>query len=123
MELKLNLKEDKKYLEILRILSNIKNPEIAPFNSLRNRELEVLAVLLFFFNEKYKDIPEEKRNILIFSYESRQEISERLGDISIDTVYNIMMDLRKKGIIEKRSINNKVIIPNVTSFSLNFGKK
>ena len=125
MEIPLKLKEDKKYLEILRILSNIKNPyEITPYNKLRNRELEVFAIMNYFFVEKYDSIPERERNTLIFSYDSRQEmlniLRDRGIDISKETVYNIMLDLRKKGLINSKSMVKKNIIPNVNKLNFKF---
>lgn len=123
MEITLKLKEDKKYLEMIRILSNLKNPEIKPFNQLRNREMEVYAVLLYLYNERYSTTPKEDRDALVFSYDSRQEIAERLGDISKDTIYNIMMDLRKKGLIDKKNLKSSFILPNNNFIKLNFNGK
>jgi hypothetical protein len=120
MEIKLNGKGYKKYLIILRILSSMKEPEIKPFSELRNRELEVLAILMWMHNEKYESIPEEDRNRLIFSYDGRIEISTMLGDISVEIVYNIMMSLRKKNIIDKKQFNKKYLLKNQESFKILF---
>lgn len=125
MEIKLKLTGDKKYLEVIRMLSNIKHPiEITPFNKLRNREMEVLAILYYFYNEQHSDIPESKRDEYIFSYDSRQEIieilSERGVNVSKETVYNIMMDLRKKGFIDSKSINRSHLLSNTKQLTFKF---
>lgn len=120
MEIKLKLSEHQKYLAILQILSNLTNPKIKPFCDLRNRELEVYAILLYFYNEKYKDIPETERNQLIFSYDARVEISTRLDNLSMDTVYNLFMDLRKKGLITKKNLTTKYIVPSMSELTFKF---
>jgi len=117
--LKLNLEGYKVYLEILRIFSNLKNPKIEPYSSLRNRELEVLSVITYMYNEKYGKIPDKERNTLVFSYDSRQEVADTLG-VSNEVVYNIMMDLRKKGFLEKNKVNKKLLIPPMKSLTLKF---
>lgn len=117
--LKLNLEGYKVYLEILRIFSNLKNPKIEPYSSLRNRELEVLSVITYMHNEKYSKIPDKERNTLVFSYDSRQEVADTLG-VSNEVVYNIMMDLRKKGFLEKNKVNKKLLIPPMKSLTLKF---
>jgi len=117
--LKLNLEGHKVYLEILRIFSNLKNPKIEPYSSLRNRELEVLSVITYMYNEKYSKIPDKERNTLVFSYDSRQEVADTLG-VSNEVVYNIMMDLRKKGFLEKNKVNKKLLIPPIKSLTLKF---
>jgi len=125
MEIPLKLEEDQKYVEILRILSNIRYPgKITPYYKLRNREIEVLAILFYLYNEKYSSIPEKERNTLIFSYESRQEIADRLSGrgtpVSKYTIYNIMMDLRKKGLIGSKAMIPHIIIPNIEKITLKF---
>ncbi len=125
MKLFLELKEDKKYLEVIRMLSNIRHPnEITPYNKLRNREMEVLAIMYYFYNEKYAHLSEEDKNALIFSYDRRQEIVDRLSEegsrISKETVYNIMMDLRKKGFIGSKEMIPGKVLPNIKQLTFNF---
>jgi hypothetical protein len=125
MKIPLRLKGYYKYLEVIRMLSNIKYPiEITPYNKLRNREMEVLAIMYYFYNEKHADIPEEKRDTHLFSYEARQEIVDMLSaegtTVSKETVYNIMMDLRKKGFIDAKSIIKSHIIGNIDEISFKF---
>ena len=104
--------EDKKFDVIMEILSFI-----SPFNKLRKRDRQVLTGL-YYANHKYKDIPEEKRNILIFDYDTRQEISERYG-MSISSVYVSMMHLRKIGIITESSLVKKYIINDTNKIIFN----
>jgi len=120
MEITIRQREYEKYLTILQILASLTNPSVAPFNRLRNRELEVFAILLYYYNDKYADIPKDKRNQLIFAYDTRVEICTLLGDVSIDTVYNVMMNLRKQGLITKKEIVAKYILPPTDHFKINF---
>ena len=123
MELNLTQKDYHKYLTILQILTNLTKPSIQPFNVLRNRELEVFAILLFLYNNKYAELDPEQRNMLIFSYKTRVEIGRMLDNISLDSVYNIMMNLRKHSLITKDCINPQYILPNSDFFKINFVDK
>lgn len=125
MKIKLKISKDEKYLEILRMLGNIKHPgEIAPYNKLRNREMEVLAILYYFYNEKHADVPADKRNKHVFSYDSIQEIIDILNErdikVSKEVVYNIMADLRKKGFIESKNIVKTHLLPNISEIGFKF---
>lgn len=120
MEIKLNKKEHLRYLTILQMLSSLTDPAIKPFNSLRNRELEVFAILLYYHNEKYASIPEPEKNRLIFSYDSRVSIAKILGNLSMDIVYNIMMRLRNSGLITKKGLVPGYIIPKDDNFTVKF---
>ena len=127
MEIPLKLEKDKKYLEILRLFSNMKHPnEITPYNKLRNRELELLAIIYYFYNDKYGNIPEEERNTLIFSSVGRTEMQRILSTeevpVTKETVYNIMLSLRKKGLIEENRVIKKNVIPVVDKLTLKFVK-
>ena len=127
MEIPLKLEKDKRYLEILRLFSNMKHPnEITPYNKLRNRELELLAIIYYFYNDKYGSIPEEERNTLIFSSVGRTEMQRILSTeevpVTKETVYNIMLSLRKKGLIEENRVIKKNVIPVVDKLTLKFIK-
>lgn len=87
---------------------------------MRNRELEVFAILLYYYNEKYASIPEQERNQLIFSYDARVDIAKRLDNLSMDIVYNLMMDLRKRGLITKKNLVKEYIIPKEDHFTVKF---
>jgi len=90
------------------LIINLLKP-IPPFNRLRQRELEVLAEL-FRIYEKYKNIPEKSRDLLIFSEDSKHEICSRLK-IKITNYYNIVGPLKEENIIlgekKKLSLNKK----------------
>ena len=120
MEIKIKREEHLRYLTILQVLSSMTNPSIKPFNSMRNRELEVFAILLYYYNEKYASIPEQERNQLMFSYDARVDIAKRLDNLSMDIVYNLMMSLRKKGLVTKKSLVKDYIIPKTDNFTLKF---
>jgi hypothetical protein len=112
MNIKITVQEDDKFYYILKILSILK-----PFSELRKRELQVFAELLRVYN-KYENLPEKDKNKLTFDYEVRQEIADKYG-ISMDSVYNIMMALRKKGLIGDNYIVKSYVIPNVNSITFN----
>ena len=80
--------EEDKFDLILDMLSFI-----PPFSNLRRREKQVFAGLLRV-NEKYLELPVKKRNVLIFDYDTRQEIAIKYG-MSVNSVYMCMMNLRK----------------------------
>jgi len=120
MELTIPQEKHYKYLAILQVLASITKPLIKPFNKLRKRELEVFAILLYMYNEKYKSLEPEERNVLIFSYQTRVEITKILGDVSMDSIYNIMMNLRKQGLITKDSIVPQYLLPSTNYVKLNF---
>ena len=109
-----------KYFTILKILSSITEPKIKPFCDLRNRELELFAIFLYLYHEKYGSIPETEKSRIIFSYETRVEMGKMLGDTSLDVVYYLMSQLRKAKLISKSDIEKKYIVPNLESFTINF---
>ncbi len=120
MEIKLKQEEHYRYFTILKVLASITDPQIKPFCNLRNRELELFSIFLYLYNEKYASIPEPQRNQIIFSYQTRAEICEMLGDVSFDVVYNLALQLRKNGLITKTEISKKYLIPKLTDFKLKF---
>jgi len=83
-------------LEVLKILP--------PLNTLRPKELTVLAEFLYWNNE-YKHIPKEDRWKIIFDYETKLKMKDNIGidDFSFN---NITTSLRKKGILSKKGIEN-----------------
>jgi len=92
------------FLKVLRLLDKIQ-----PFSNLRPKELELFANLLFL-NDKYKDIPEQERNEIIFSKGRKEEIT-KIMNISMEVYYNLVMALRKNGLITENSIVPKYRIP------------
>ncbi len=120
MRIKLKQEGHYRYFTVLKILSSITNPQISPFHKLRNRELELFAILLYFHNEKYASIPEPQRNQIIFSYQTRADICGLLGEVSFDVVYNLFSQLRKHKLISKTEINKQFLFEGLNEFILNF---
>ena len=97
MELNIPTKEEDKYLVVITFLSAIK-----PFSELRKRELEVYSELIRYWNE-YKSLPYDKRNKLIFNYDTRLEIAEKFNT-TVDNVYQITTTIRKKGLVNENGV-------------------
>ena len=117
INLRIPIKEgDNKYYVILQILGII-----SPFNSLRPKEKELFAWLLYF-NNLYLTISVEDRFTLIMS--KKKEISEEMG-ISVDNFYNIIMNLKKKNLLLDNQINPTYIIGDIDkiNFSLKYDVK
>lgn len=100
--LKIQLPKDNYFLKLLELLSLFK-----PFVTLTKREREVLAILL---EENYQrlDISYEDRMKIIFNYETRRQISDRMK-ISVFNLNNLYKGLREKGFIDLYSINKKYL--------------
>jgi len=81
-------------LEILKVLP--------PLNTLRARELDVLAGFLYF-DYKYRTVDIEARSKILFDYDTKLNIRE-LAIIDEQSFNNCLTSLRKKGIIKKRGI-------------------
>ena len=81
-------------LEVLKILP--------PLNTLRARELDVLAGFLYF-DYKYRDIEIGARSKILFDYDTKLSIRENIH-IDEQSFNNCMTSLRKKGILKKRGI-------------------
>jgi len=88
------LKYFRQSLEVLKILP--------PLNTLRARELDVLAGFLYF-DYKYKDIEIGARSKILFDYDTKLQIRENIH-IDEQSFNNCMTSLRKKGILKKRGI-------------------
>lgn len=73
-----------------------------PIIKLRKRELDVLAKLMYFNNE-YKDLPEEVRFKIVFDYDTKKKIADDLS-ISMDVLNNNFSVLRSKNIIVENKL-------------------
>lgn len=82
------------------------------------REKQVLAIIMFYYN-KYKLLPEDERNRLIFDYETRQIIADNLG-IKKQVVYNIFLSLKKKDIIGDEKIKPATMFPDLDKLIISF---
>lgn len=81
---------------------------IQPFKDLRDKELKVLAQLLYYAY-KYKNLPDRERFRLVFDYDTRQEICENLG-IPVGSLNNNLTALRIKKIVIDKTINKKFLL-------------
>ena len=97
MELKIPVKGANRFYLMLNLFSTFK-----PYNLLNNREKQVLAELLYVDYE-LRQLEERRRNKLIFDYDTRREIGQKLS-ISSNSIYNIMSSLKKKGFIGERTL-------------------
>jgi len=86
-------------IELLRPLS--------PFTDLTEREAQVFSELLYWNNELRDVFPDRKERMpILFSYETRQKIIDKVG-ISKEQSYNLYMSLRRKGLLNKEEIDSK----------------
>lgn len=81
---------------------------VKPFRDLRDKELKVLARLLFYAY-KYRALADKDRFRLVFAYETRLEICKDLN-IPMGSLNNNITELRIKGIIIDRMINKKFLL-------------
>ena len=89
-----------------------------PLIKLRDKELDVLAELLYY-NNKLKDIDIKNRWKLILDYDNKKDIANTLG-ISVASLGNNLSSLRKKGIIvDNRVVANLLVHPG-EEFKLTF---
>ncbi|MAH44671.1 hypothetical protein CMI37_02530 [Candidatus Pacearchaeota archaeon] len=79
-----------------------------PLLRLRGKELDVLAEILYY-NHKLEKIPEKHRWKLIFDYDTKTEICQKL-QLSDASLNNNLSALRKKGIIKKNKVTNGFLI-------------
>ena len=84
------------------------------------REKQVLAIIMFYYN-KYRLLPEDERNRLIFDYETRQIIADNLG-IKKQVVYNIFLSLKKKDIIGDEKIKPATMFPDLDKLIISFNE-
>lgn len=113
MNINIKVKKGKEFEGYLRILASI-----PPFSSLRPRELQVLAEL-YTINYQNISIPEETRNKIVFHKDTRQGIADKLG-ISVQSVYNITLSLREKGLLGDDKFITKFVISKLDKITFNF---
>ena len=105
MELPIKVDKKAKFRWIIEVISGQAKPRLTPFCNLRPREKDVLALLYYYKNE-LKSVPEEYRNTILFSADTKKRICEDLKNdefpdgISIDNLYNILMALKKHGLLQ-----------------------
>jgi|694.fasta_scaffold73794_3 hypothetical protein len=67
------------------------------FNPLTTREQELLAYIMYY-NELYSNIDSELRKRILFDYDTKVEIREKMN-ISEANFNNLISNLKKKGVI------------------------
>ena len=117
MKLQLPVSTEEKYRYIIDILGS----SLKPFNTLRPREKDVLA-LLYYYNYKHRDVPEAYRDTITFSADTKKEIAHKLDDMSMDNLYNILLELRKKNLIVGDGFKKRYLTPleNISSITFEF---
>jgi len=100
MEIAIPVTKESKHLWIMYLLSSIQ-----PFKTLRPKELEAVGKLLTL-TDSLKDIPKEQRNLLIFHQDNKKRMAEEMG-MTIDNYYNLILSLRKKGLVDEYGIVDK----------------
>lgn len=81
----------RQFLEIIR--------SIPPLNKLRNRELDILAALMYY-NYLYRDLDDDTRAMVVGSKATRKDVKEMLKMNS--NVYNNNLSfIRKTGLVDR----------------------
>ncbi len=88
---------------------------LKPYHKLRAKEIEALALMLYYRYELSREIPNpEMVNLVLFSTETRNKIREDLGGMGQKVFNNLLTSLRKKKVLSKDNKINPVLIPNMT---------
>lgn len=102
----------RQYLELVKIFH--------PFNTLRHKELDVLAEL-FYYNNEYKHLDRNTRWKLILHYDNREAIKEKytMSDANFN---NILTALRKKDLLIDNKVPQKYLLEtdDEFEFKINF---
>lgn len=93
MKLTIDTEPRKFYRQVLELLSSFK-----PLDKLRNKELDVLAIYMYY-NNKYKLIDEDLRYRIINDTATRREMQNDLG-VNEDVFNNNLSLIRKTGVID-----------------------
>lgn len=94
MQLAINTTKKKVFRQIVEVLRSI-----PPLNSLRNRELDVLAILMYY-NYKYKNVAEDIRWRIIHDTSTRREMQIDIN-MTEDIFNNNISLVRKAGLLDK----------------------
>ena len=119
MDIPIPVIKEKRFEWIINVLSCLE-----PFKSLRPKEREVVARILKLSDE-LKSIPKEQRGLLIFHQDNKKRIAEEM-EMTIDNYYNLILSLRKKGIVDEYGIVEKYssyLLSDITSINFIFIEK
>ena len=94
MKLDVNTTQKKVFRQVVEIIRSI-----PPLDRLRNRELDVLAILMYY-NYKYKDLEENIRWRIINDTSTRKEMQDEIN-MSNDVFINNISLVRKAGLLSK----------------------
>jgi hypothetical protein len=94
MRLNINTTQKKVYRQIVEVMRSI-----PPLDMLRNRDLEVLAILMYY-NFKYRTVEETIRWRIINSSSTKKEMQDAIS-MSEDIFNNNMSHIRKAGLLDK----------------------
>lgn len=112
MRIGIKATELEQYIWITKVLGLFK----APFNQLRQREIEVYAYLNMVYN-RYASLGDKEANTLTFNKGTKKEICDQLG-ITIENFYNILVTLRKHGLVGEDEL--KIKLKPTTSINIDF---
>ena len=101
MKIQASINDREGYKDILKILKPLQ-----PFDTLRDREMDVLAELIYWYNY-YGDMPEDVKQTMVFDYKTRIEIMTKLN-IPIEVLNNNISWLRKRGFIAGKTLKFKL---------------
>ena len=88
---------------------------LRPYHKLRTKEIEALALMLYYRYELTREIKDmEMVDMILFSTQTRTKIREDLGGMGQKVFNNLLTSLRKKEVITKDNKINPVLIPNMT---------
>lgn len=93
---------------------------LKPYHHLRNKELELLALLLIKRHELSQKISDDSLvDIMLFERKTREELRTEMKYANHGVLQNMLSGLRSKGVITDNKIN-KLLIPNLERNSNNF---
>ena len=119
--IQINTTKEKFFLEYLTLKRPIINAMLTKINGrktvLNDIPMRVLAELLFL-NDKYNDLPDDKKWTVVFSPESREYIIKKLR-MEKHYLYVYFTQLRKIKVLNGKKIN-KLFIVNAADHDLSF---
>ena len=88
---------------------------LRPYHKLRTKEIEALALLLYYRYELSREIQsKEILDIVLFSKDTRSKIRKDLNNMNQKVFNNLLTSLRKKKVITRDNKINPVLIPMMT---------
>ncbi len=112
MEKVININTNNKlfYRQYLELISNF-----PPINKLRTKELDLLALLMYEWDDK-SNIDEESRMYVILNKDTKKDIANEL-EVTPDNINTLLYSMRKNGVLNK---DNEPILALRLGISSNF---